>query len=88
MYWLKFEKELKLAYAIIDCKAQRIMHDNGDKLYALLNKHIQADFLKTMVSVLKIQLGTVPLKLTLEGAMNSICNKADNYNNTLTGAKF
>ena len=88
MYWLKFEKELKLAYAIIDHKAQRVVHDNGDKLRALLNKRIKADFLKTTVSVLKIQLGTVPLTLTFETTMSSIRNEVNNYNNALTRAKF
>ena len=48
------------------------MHDDVTKLRTLLNDKIKADFLKTTVAVLKIQLGSMPLTLTFQNALDSI----------------
>ena len=72
MYWEKFEKELKYAYSVVDRRAGRIVHDDVTKLRTLLNDKIKADFLKTTVAVLKIQLGSIPLTLTFQNTFDSI----------------
>ena len=79
MYWEKFEKELKYAYSVVDRRAGRIVHDDVTKLRTLLNDKIKADFLKTTVAVLKIQLGSMPLTLTFQNALDSIRNEVNNH---------
>ena len=80
MYWDKFEKDLKHAYAVVDQKARRIVHDDEDKLRSLVNQRIKADFLKTTNAVLKIQLGSVPLVLIFQNTLDSLRNEVNNYN--------
>ena len=88
MYWEKFEKDLKYSYAIIDRRAGQIVHDDESKLRSLVNERIRADFLKTTNSVLKIQLETVPLALTFQGALDSLRNEVNTYNRNNGVSRF
>ena len=47
MYWDKFERDLKQAYAIVDQDARRVVYDDPAKLRSLLNHRIKANYLKT-----------------------------------------
>ena len=80
MYWEKFEKELNHAYAILDRHYSRVVHSDDDKLRQLLNERVNADFLNTTVSVLKIELVKVPMNLSFEQAMTALRNEVNNYN--------
>ena len=80
MFWDKFEKELKYAYAVVDRRAQRVVHDDEAKLRSLVNDRIRADFLKMTNSILKIQLGGVSLTLAFQSVIDSLRNEVNTYN--------
>ena len=84
MYWQKFEKDLKYAYAIVDRRAQRVVHDDESKLRSLVNERIKADFLRNTNTVLKIQLGSVPLTLTFQAALAALRNEVNAHNRDLS----
>ena len=88
MYWDKFEKDLKHAYAVIDKKARRVVHDDPAKLRSLVNERIKADFLKSTNSVLKIELGKVPLTLTFQNALNALRNEVNIFNRAQGVTKY
>ena len=88
MYWEKIEKEVKYAYSIIDRRNNRVVYDDEQQLRSLLNYRIKTDFLSTILAVLKIQLGTIPMTLTFANALKSLRNEVNIHNATTTGAKF
>ena len=70
------------------CRANRVVHDDAQKLRTLLQKRIQADFLSTTLAVLNIQLAAVPLVLTFQTALNSLRAEVQKWNNKSTGGRF
>ena len=88
MFWQKFEKDLKYAYAIVDRRAQRVVHDDEAKLRSLVNEQIKANFIKSTNTILKIQLITVPLTLIFQAALAALCNKVNVHNRDNGLSKF
>ena len=88
MDWDTFEKDLKHAYAIVDRRSNRVVHDDQQKLRTLLTKRIKADFLATPLAVLKIQLAAVPLVLTFQSALTALRNEVTQYKKGSTGGRF
>ena len=88
MFWDKFEKDLKYAYTVVDRRAQRVFHNDEAKLRSLVNDRIRADFLKMTNSILKIQLGGVPLTLAFQSVIDSLRNEVNTYNRNNGLTKF
>eukprot|EP00980_Cylindrotheca_fusiformis_P020811 scaffold7803_cov85-Cylindrotheca_fusiformis.AAC.1 len=57
MWWDRFERELKEAYAIVDPNAGRNVHEDDAKLRKLVNHRVTADFLKGAKDVLLVEMG-------------------------------
>eukprot|EP00980_Cylindrotheca_fusiformis_P025191 scaffold13252_cov123-Cylindrotheca_fusiformis.AAC.1 len=57
MWWDRFERELKEAYAIVDRNAGRNVHEDDAKLRKLVNHRVTADFLKGAKDVLLVEMG-------------------------------
>ena len=88
MDWTTFEKNLKHAYAIVDRRNGRIVYDDEQKLRSLITKRMKADFLGPTLAVLEIQLAAVPLTLSFQAALDTLCNKVTQWRESSTGAKF
>eukprot|EP00980_Cylindrotheca_fusiformis_P018607 scaffold6163_cov78-Cylindrotheca_fusiformis.AAC.3 len=57
MWWDRFERELREAYATLDMNAGRPVHDDETKLRKLVNHRVNADFLKGAKDVLLVEMG-------------------------------
>ena len=73
MDWAKFEKELNLAFAVMERKYGNV-YDDERKLRLLMTKTTRADNISHMRTVLDSQLAAVPVTLTYNQAMTAFRN--------------
>lgn len=75
MNWEKFERELNLAWSIIDKQEGRVVYSDERKMRILFSKVKSADFLKTMCSTLETQILNPATVLTYDQCMTAFRNE-------------
>ena len=73
MDWSKFEKELNLAFAVMERKYGAIYNDER-KLRLLMEKTTRADIISQMRTSIESQLAATPVTVTYDQAMTSFRN--------------
>ena len=71
MWWLEFERQLRLAYATIDKAEGREVYSNEQKLRHLLQK-VKADFLSHQMVAISMKVSAQDVAFTFEQALASI----------------
>ena len=74
MDWSKFEKELNLAFAIMERKYGANSYNNERKLRLLMDKTTRADNISQMRTSIECQLAAIPVTVTYEKGMTSFRN--------------
>lgn len=72
MWWIRFEQQLKWAYAILDRKEGRQVYSDERKLKKLLEQRIKAAFLADTKASLLVDLSRTPMRLTFDEAMTAL----------------